>query len=83
VLRAALHKMVAAGALPTPRPVTAAPPGKDLLEWWDSVSSRIVPSVAVATGLRRLERQAKLSSPARQTENIKNYIIIIIRRAAA
>eukprot|EP01043_Picozoa_sp_COSAG02_P050561 COSAG02_NODE_5210_length_4540_cov_2.660662_5_plen_76_part_00 len=69
MLRAVLHKMVAAGALPTPRPVTAAPPGKDLLEWWDSVSSRIVPSLlTVATGLRRLERQAKLSSPALQTE---------------
>ena len=35
-LRAALDKMVAGGALPTPKPVTAAPEGKDLLEWWDT-----------------------------------------------
>jgi hypothetical protein len=28
--------MVAGGALPTPKPVTAAPEGKDLLEWWDT-----------------------------------------------
>ena len=38
VLRAALDAMVKGGALPMPRAVTAAPPGKDLLEWWDSVS---------------------------------------------
>lgn len=36
VLRAALDAMVGGGALPTPRAVAAAPPGRDLLEWWDS-----------------------------------------------
>ena len=34
-LRAALQEMVAGGALPEPRTVTAAPAGRDLLEWWD------------------------------------------------
>jgi hypothetical protein len=51
VLRAALDEMVAAGALPMPRPVIAAPPGKDLLEWWDSVSSHDVASPTDLTGL--------------------------------
>ena len=61
VLRAALDKMVAGGGLPMPRPVTAAPPGKDLLEWWDSVSfSEVV--IPFAVNYLCLEREAKLSA---------------------
>ena len=47
-LRAALRRMVAAGALAEPAAVTAAPAGRDLLQWWDQ-SFRVLQAWEVRT----------------------------------
>ena len=71
MLRAALDKMVAGGTLPTPQSVTAAPPGKDLLEWWDSVS--------VCMDNLQLQRIV----PGNLRRHLVVYMIALVESAAA
>jgi len=44
-LRATVERMVATNAIAEPERVTAAPPGRDLLQWWDE-SFRVLQGVS-------------------------------------